>query len=116
MLGLGNLVSPEIGLGMLRKEIEKTLGFPVQSYTMLYDLVNSKMNFIIPVNNEKRNYPFDNPGAVESLGKLFMAVCSEKIPKNTTIEKIVVSYGDNCTATVAYKNESGNSEQMTIEL
>jgi len=113
MFGLGNLVSPKIGLSMLRSEIEKTLGFPVKSYLMLYDVTNSKMEFIIPVGGEKRKYPFDG---AESLGKIFVSVCEKEVPKDTTIEKIVISYGENCSATVAYKSESGNSEQMTIEI
>lgn len=108
-------MSPKIALSFLANRIEAALGVKIDSYELHYNAVETKVHFIVSVNNEKRKYPFDDG---EKLCMVITEVVKKELPKGSSIEYVQINYSKEnlCNAIAYYTDPQGNKERLTQDI
>jgi hypothetical protein len=86
MFGLGKLISPKIGVVMIRKSIEKQLGKKVPFFDIRVNLNTNKLQFIID------GIFYDHEA--EELKKIIVMTVKGSLEKGSTIDLINISITD----------------------
>lgn len=118
---LGSLISPKIGLGIIRKQLESELNAhrkvrlgttyvfkPVNAFKLCINNIENRMFFIV----DGISYTY-NEG--ETLSKLINTMVTQKLGDAIVIDLIVINYGETASITVAFKKD-GLKQQKEIIL
>lgn len=108
--GMG--ITPRIGLGMIRNEIEKSLNVPITSYTMVYEVKNDVIYFLISVVGEQRKYPFENSKQLSNL--LHLHLQNELAELDGELDIVMIFYTKESISVKVYYTDSNNEKQFKI--
>lgn len=109
-----SIISPKIGLDLLRGQIEKALGIPIQEYKVHVDLLNDKIFFVISVNNQQRQYPYDDSHGLSSMIK---SIAQQKISSGDNVDYIIIAYTtEGSNATIYYRDAVGDKQFTSTNL
>lgn len=118
---LGSLISPRVGLGIIRKQLESELNAhlkvrlgtnykfkPVNAFKLCINNLEHRMFFIV----DDISYTY-NEG--ETLSKLINTMVAQKLGDKIAIDLIVITYGENVSMIVAFQKD-GTKQQKEILL
>lgn len=114
MFNLKNLISPIIGLSMVRAGIQKELGFKVPVYTIEYLADDRKINFHIEVEGKTRVYPYDQS---DKLCTLIDNLVKSELKTGDKIDVVKVLHeNDRASVQVFYRNSKGEKLLLNNKL
>lgn len=108
-----SVISPKIGLDMLRGQIENTLGFKVESYSLHVNCETETVDFIIPVKGEEhpRKYPYDDKAG---LGVMIKTAIASEVKNGDIVDFIIIDYTlTGSEAKIYYRDDSGTKQFLT---
>jgi hypothetical protein len=113
MFGLEKLISPLLGLKVVKANLEENLGFKVDKFDIIYKAFNDEISFRIYVNDKIRVYPYDEG---KQLAKIISHSIKDKTPEGTIIDYAIILYSDKQCSAELYFDNKGVKEKLTIEL
>jgi hypothetical protein len=113
---LQNLISPKLGLGLIKYEIQKQMKLKIKDFSIYYVKAYSNLKFkIIDTEGNKHELPFIDEG--DKLAKIIKLSISTQLNKEMDIDAFVLSYINKQVHTEIYfKNEDGIKKFMELNL
>lgn len=109
---IGNLISPKLGLKLLKTRIETDINKKFDDFMLVYDKQNGSIGFRIL----GEQYPYEDKGA--KLHSAIDSLISMKLDNNHRIDIAIIEYkskGDSM-AKVAYRDGDGNKKRIELKL
>lgn len=107
---MGKLISPKIGLNVIRSHVESAVNHPVKKYDMQFHAQTEKVDFLVywPDDENLEDYPteikvkyrFDNTHLYQypegaKLCNILMKLLRAEIPSGSTLDYAVVRFDEN---------------------
>lgn len=109
---LGNMISPQLGLNMVRNNIESELGISIDTFELQYNGVENTVKFKIPVNGQDRIYPFDdNKGLVPAIKQYL----EKELKEGDTIDFVIIAYTRKGSEVKIYYRDQKNEKQFSTQ-
>ena len=113
---LGSLISPKIGLGLIKHEIQKQTGLKVKDFSIFYVKKYSNLKFkITDENNKVHEFPFIDEG--NKLASIITHSIKGQLNTKLDIDAFVLSYIDKkIVSEIYYKDEKGEKTVSHLKL
>lgn len=102
MFNIKNLISPLVGLSMVRAGIQKELGIKIPVYTIEYLAGPRSIKFHVPVEGKIRVYPYDQS---DKLCSIIDNLVKSELKSGDIIDVVKVNHeNDRANVDIFYRN------------
>jgi len=104
------LIRPSLKL--IKTTIQKTIGFRIEWYDMRVNLMDEKIDFVVPVDMSVRVYPY---GDKQGLLTIIKNLLKDKITSGESIQVAIIKHRNEKSCVEIYYSDSKGNKQFKIE-